>query len=116
LFLNLVETPVGQLKRGCLLTNSAAEFGTDDPEVAALIRTAYRRMELALTRRLTEAQAQGYLAGSADPKALARLLLTVLQGIRVMARVGTDRQVMRDAVTSALAPIKTKRTGKAGPR
>lgn len=108
-FLNLIEAPVRQLKQGCLLTNSAAEFGTDDPEVAALIRTAYRRVELALTKRLMEAHAQGYLAKSANPKALARLLLTVLQGIRVMARVGTDRQVMRDAVTSALAPIGAKR-------
>ena len=111
LFLKLVEAPIEQLRRGCLLTNSAVEFGMKDPEVAALVRKAYRRVERALSDRLDEAQTAGQLAEGVRPKALARLLLTVLQGVRVMARVGTDRAVMRDAVTSALTAIKTKQTG-----
>jgi len=37
-------------------------------------------------------------------------LITVLQGIRVMSRVGADRVVMRDAVKSALSGIKTAAT------
>jgi hypothetical protein len=41
-----------------------------------------------------------------QPEALARLLITVLQGIRVMSRVGADRGAMRDAVVSALSGIK----------
>lgn len=111
LFLKLVEAPIEQLRRGCLLTNSAVEFGMKDPEVAALVRKAYRRVERALSDRLVEAQAAGQLAKGVQPKALARLLLAVLQGVRVMARVGTDRAVMRDAVTNALTAIKTKRAG-----
>lgn len=104
-FLKLVDAPIDRLRRGCLLTNSATELGSDDEELAALIRGAFRRVERALCDRLAEAQRAGQLAAGVDPKTLARLLITVLQGIRVMSRVGVDRETMRDAVTGALSGI-----------
>ena len=116
MFLGLVEAPIEKLRRGCLLTNSAAEFGLDDPQVAALVRKAYGQVESALTERLIETQAAGHLADGTQPKALARLLLTVLQGVRVMARVGTQREIMKDAVNCALAAIKTDGSRSAGIR
>jgi len=104
-FLKLVDAPIDRLRRGCLLTNSATELGRQDAEVAALVRGAFRRMELALCDCLLEAQKTGQLAAGVRPKTLARLLITVLQGIRVMSRVGVDREMMRDAVTGALSGI-----------
>jgi TetR/AcrR family transcriptional regulator, transcriptional repressor for nem operon len=111
-FLNLVEAPVDRIRRGCLLTNSAVEFGLEDAELAALVRKAFRRVERVLYERLVEAQKANQLAEGVQPKVLARLLITVLQGIRVMARVGVDRQIMRDAVAGALAGIRTTQSGK----
>ncbi len=105
-FLKLVEAPIERLRRGCLLTNSAVELGLQDAEVAALVRGAFRRVEQALCDRLVEAQKANQLVAGAQPRALARLLITVLQGIRVMARAGVDRETMRDAVKSALSAIK----------
>ncbi len=112
-FLKLVEAPVERLRRGCLLTNSAVEIGMEDGEVAALIRGAFDRVEQAICERLTEAQRTSQFAKGAEPRALARLLIAVLQGIRVMARVGVDREVMRQAVSSALALVPA---GQSGPR
>lgn len=112
-FLKLVEAPVERLRRGCLLTNSAVEIGMEDGEVAALIRGAFDRVEQAICERLTEAQRTSQFAKGAEPRALARLLIAVLQGIRVMARVGVDREVMRQAVSSALALVPS---GQSGPR
>src|SRR5258708_31949900 len=48
-FLNLVETPIDRIRRGCLLTNSAVEFGLEDAELAAPIRKAFRRVERVLS-------------------------------------------------------------------
>ena len=104
-FLQLVEAPLERLRRGCLLTNSAVELGMEDPAVAALIRGAFRRVERIICGRLVEAHMAGQLAADLQPQARARLLITVLQGIRVMARVGVDRAAMRDAVNCALAGI-----------
>ncbi len=106
-FLKLVEAPVERMRRGCLLTNSAVEIGMEDEEVAALIRGAFDRVEQAICDRLEEAQRANQLAEGVKPRALARHLVAVLQGIRVMARVGVDRDVMRQAVSSALSPIPT---------
>lgn len=107
-FLQLVEAPIDRLRRGCLLTSSAIELGESDPEVAALIRGAFRRVEDAIFGRLVQAQKADQLVEGADPRTLARLLVTVLQGIRVMARVGVDREVMRQAVSGALSGIKSE--------
>jgi TetR/AcrR family transcriptional repressor of nem operon len=104
-FLKLVDAPIDRMRRGCLLTNSATELGLEDAEVAALIRGAFRRVECALCDRLVDAQKANQLAAGVRPKTLARLLITVLQGIRVMSRVGVDRETMRDAVNGALSGI-----------
>jgi len=110
-FLRLVEAPIDRMRRGCLLTNSAIELGAEDGEVAALIRGAFRRVEQVFCARLIEAQKAGQLAEGVQPKALAGLLITVLQGIRVMSRVGVDRDTIREAVMSALSGIKVTQSG-----
>lgn len=112
-FLALVEAPTERMRRGCLLTNSAVELGAQDAEVAALVRGAFRRVEQALCDRLTEAQSVNHLAEGVQPKVLARLLIAVLQGIRVMARVGVDRETMRNAVAGALVHIRVPGAGNA---
>jgi AcrR family transcriptional regulator len=56
--------------RGCLLTNTAVEIGTQEEEIAELVRKAFARLERALADRLDEAQQQGDLGADADPKQL----------------------------------------------
>lgn len=97
--------PEGPARPGCLLTNTAVELGDRDGEVAALVRDALRRVEAALRTRLEEARAQGDLHPGADPRRLARQLLVLVQGVRVMSRLGAQEQVVRDAVESALALV-----------
>jgi TetR/AcrR family transcriptional repressor of nem operon len=91
---------------GCLLTNTAVEIGAGEKRIAELVRKAFARLERALADRLDEAQQQGDLAAGTDPKQFARQLATLVQGLRVMTRLGMEPRVARDAVRSALAPLR----------
>jgi TetR/AcrR family transcriptional repressor of nem operon len=104
-FLKAVEAPYARLQRGCLLTNTAVELGVKDKEISGLIRQAFLHVEDALHERLTEAKKAGELAANIAPRSYARQLIALLQGIRVMARVGVDRDTLRDAVRAGLSPL-----------
>jgi hypothetical protein len=95
----------GARAHGCLLTNTAAELGSEPEAVANLVSKAFRRMERALALRLREAKRQGDLAEAVNATRFARQLVALIQGLRVMTRLGVGNQVLRDAVQSALAPL-----------
>lgn len=73
-----------------------------DELAAARVDTGLNSLESAIVGALFRAQGQGELGADKDPQALARSLLTVLQGIRVIAK-RPDRQRLRDTVDYALA-------------
>lgn len=91
---------------GCLLTNTAVEIGAGQEEVAECIRQAFARLERALVARLEQALRQGDLSADTDPQQFARQLVALVQGLRVMTRLGMEPRVARDAVRSALAPLR----------
>jgi len=90
---------------GCLLTNTAVEIGAGGEKVAESVRQAFARLERALAARLEQAREQGDLSANTDPKQFARQLVALVQGLRVMTRLGVEPRVARDAVRSALAPL-----------
>ena len=89
-------------RRGCLLANTAVELGPHDAEVAAKISRYVRHTEAIFERAVIRAQEAGEIPADRDPRALARFLVNALHGMRVLARVGTDRAVLEDAVHVAL--------------
>jgi TetR/AcrR family transcriptional repressor of nem operon len=91
---------------GCLLTNTAVEVGAGEEEIAELVRRAFARLEQALAARLDQARQQGDLGPDTDPRQFARQLVALIQGLRVMTRLGIEPRVARDAVRSALAPLR----------
>lgn len=89
-----------ECRRGCLVVNAAVELPADH-EVAQRVARSWDALETGLTITLTRARAQGEFAG--DPRATARFLLAVLQGLRVLGK-GQDAQGrITDAATLALA-------------
>ena len=89
-------------RRGCLLANTAVELGPHDAEVAAKISRYVRHTEAVFERAVIRAQEAGEIPADRDPRALARFLVNALHGLRVLARVGTDRAILEDAVRVAL--------------
>jgi TetR/AcrR family transcriptional repressor of nem operon len=88
---------------GCLITNTAAELAPHDPAAARRVERNWDHIETALHSALTRAQAQGELPAGRDPLALARMLLVLMQGLRVVGKASSDAARVRDAAEQALA-------------
>ncbi|MYS80943.1 TetR/AcrR family transcriptional regulator [Embleya scabrispora] len=87
---------------GCFLTNTAAELAAHDAGAARIVEYGWSQMETNLTVALTRARAQGELGPDRDPQVLARFLLVLLQGMRVVGKAGPDSVRLRDATRQAL--------------
>ncbi|MFD5764908.1 TetR/AcrR family transcriptional regulator [Streptomyces sp. NPDC127049] len=95
-------TAEGVRLTGCFVTNSAAELAPRDPVVARRVELSWEQVETLLHSALTRARAQGELPEGRDPRALSRLLLVLLQGVRVVGKASTDPARVRDAAEEAL--------------
>lgn len=93
------------LRRGCFLVNTAIELLPSDSLAARRVESSWNTLETALTSALMRARAQGELAADRDPRALARFLLVVMQGMRVMGKGHPDSARLRDAAERALAAL-----------
>jgi len=94
-------------KRGCLVVATAMELAAHDTEVEQRIRRVFKRMETRLTEALTRAQAAGQLADGVEPATAARLLLCLLQGMRVVGKTDPDR-TMSQAMVQTLIDLFAK--------
>lgn len=97
------ESAGDQARRGCLVVNTAVELAARDAEAARLVEASWAFLEATLTSALTRARAQGELPPGKDPRSLARLLLVLFQGMRVLGRAPADEGRLRDATREALA-------------
>jgi TetR/AcrR family transcriptional repressor of nem operon len=89
-------------RRGCMVVNAAVELGPSDAQVARRVDASWSSLETALASALIRAQAQGELPAERDPRELARFLLVVLQGMRVLGRAYPDQARLRAAAHGAI--------------
>ncbi|MFB7458438.1 TetR/AcrR family transcriptional regulator [Streptomyces sp. NPDC056188] len=95
-------SPDGRLS-GCFVTNTAAELAPHDPAAARRVEISWEHVETLLHSALVRAQAQGELPEDRDPRALSRMLLVLLQGVRIVGKASNDPARVRDAAEQALA-------------
>ena len=96
-------------RAGCLITNTAAEIGGSDPEVAAVIDGALAEIEAGYRRALCRAQQRGLLAVDRDASSLAHLLVTTMHGLRVMGRGGRSAETLHAIADEATRSLVTDR-------
>ncbi|RPK59001.1 HTH-type transcriptional repressor ComR [Streptomyces sp. ADI95-17] len=94
-------SPEGRLN-GCFVTNTAAELAPHDPAAARRVEISWEHLETPLHSALVRAQGQGELPEDRDPRALARMLLVLLQGVRIVGKASNDPARVRDAAEQAL--------------
>jgi TetR/AcrR family transcriptional repressor of nem operon len=89
-------------KRGCLVVATAMELTGHDTEVAQRIRRFFKAMETRLSAALVRAKSEGRLADGVEPAAAARLLLCLLEGMRVVSKTSSDRTAAQAIVQTLI--------------
>jgi TetR/AcrR family transcriptional repressor of nem operon len=90
-------------RRGCFLVNSALEVAPHDKKLGGLIADRLAELEAFFGRSIRKAQAEGSVPRKLVAKDLARLLLSLVLGIRVLARVRPERALLQSLARPALA-------------
>jgi TetR/AcrR family transcriptional repressor of nem operon len=96
-----------ELRRGCMLVNAALELAPYDPEFEALVVEEMMFIEAFFRRCVTAGQKNGSIARTRSADEAAKLLLSVLLGIRVLARSRPQREVLEGAAQGALSSLRT---------
>lgn len=94
------------LRRGCMITNTVMELAPHEKDIAGKVAGRLQMAEGAFFELLSRAKREGELAQDKDPRALARVLVTVMQGTIVMIKARTPASVVRQTARAALAILK----------
>jgi len=97
LFLSLLREPDGETF-GCLITNSAIEFGSDDAASEQTVLKGFEILQRLFVERLAAAKAANRLKDDVDPNVGAVRLLALYQGVLVLIRGGYEPRMIRRAI------------------
>ena len=89
--------------KGCLLVNAALEVAVKEHDLRDRIAGYFREIESFFRDRLAQARGVGLIAADVDPTEAAKLLLSALLGLRVMARLNFGPEALRTVSRAALA-------------
>lgn len=92
--------------RGCLSVNTAAEMGTSDEEVAAILKCGAQQSKADISTALAQAKALGELPASLDEQVAADYVLTVMRGLRVSGKAGASTTETRNVVRMAMVALR----------
>lgn len=87
--------------RGCLLCNTAVEFGPDDPSGAGFVQQYFGRLSGAFGNALKNAQKMGQLHSTVDTRKEAAFFTSSVLGLFVMLRAKAPKQTIEDAARVA---------------
>ncbi len=91
--------------KGCFLINSAVETAPHDKETNAIICQNEQQLENSFYEVIKKGQSSGEISGKQDPRALARLLLNTIVGLRVTGKSATDKAVFDDIVNLIMSML-----------
>jgi TetR/AcrR family transcriptional repressor of nem operon len=91
--------------KGCLIANSANEFGQREPEFSVPVAEGLQRFTQVFMDAIIRAQSEGDISNDADPHALANYLMGTMNGLRTMIKAGTDKRSAKGMVTLILKAL-----------
>ena len=98
---------VDKSRRGCLMAKSAAELGASDDAVEGKVERAYSAWRDELVACIKEAQLDGEIDASQNPRALASTLLAFMRGQEALHKGGAKPAQLRVAADEMVSLIPT---------
>lgn len=97
--------------RGCLLCNTAVEFGPDDPSGAGFVARYFDRLAGAFHAALENGRCQGDIDTSVGVKEEARFFTACVLGMFVMLRADAPSEVIESAAQVAMGHLDRLQSG-----
>ena len=88
--------------RGCLLCNTAVEFGPEDPSGAEFVQRYFKRLSTAFYRALSNAQSKGVLQHGVAQKEEADFFTASTLGLFVLLRAKAPPAIIENATKVAI--------------
>jgi len=101
-------------RKGCMIVNSALELAPHDAEFREALALVLRDMQAFFLRCVKAGQEAGTINAGQSAEDLARMLLGLLMGLRVLARARPEAELLRGLVRPALALLDDAGAGKLG--
>jgi AcrR family transcriptional regulator len=89
-------------RRGCLVVGSAVELAIFDDEIAERVKAAVRKTEANMAELVCLGQADGSISPTIDGAVTARLMLGLIQGMRMVGKTGRNQQDMKEVADMAM--------------
>jgi AcrR family transcriptional regulator len=87
---------------GCLVVGAAADLAALDDDIAVVVGRAVKARERIVARLVAEGQKDGSVSSKANPDDLARAMLCMMYGMRVVGKTGRSLEEMTALVDIAM--------------
>lgn len=88
-------------QKGCFLANAALEVAPFDEEAGRIVQDSFSEIRQYFRMLVSEAQARGEIGSDKDPSELASALLSLLLGLKVLARSAPEKNVLEASLKQA---------------
>lgn len=92
----------------CMITKATLEFSGRDEQIRMIVKQNLHSLEMSLYTLFNQAQQRGEIAADKNVRAMARFVLNVIQGLRILSKGFSDkerRQLLTDVVEMTIAAL-----------
>jgi TetR/AcrR family transcriptional repressor of nem operon len=96
------------LHKGCFVVNTALEVAAHDQDFRDVVTGVFEKIEKSVRDCVTAGQRDGSILTAQPPADIARLALSTVLGLRVLARAKPDRELLTGVVRPFFALLRTQ--------
>ena len=95
----------GRTPKGCLLVNTACEFGDTDKELGSFVKSRLEKSRKMFQETIERAQRAGEIPCTKNAQHLSGLLMMSASGLQVMRKLNIDQSILESVVDQVLAQL-----------